>query len=402
MKQLRFKDEIQEVLAKILPDVLSFREKLHRYPELGYEEHITTGLIVNKLVEIGIYKIETKYSKTGVVGIIEADKAQGTIAIRADIDALPLRENTGAPFVSENEGIMHACGHDVHASIVIGVAELLQHFRDKLNVNVKLIFQPAEECSPEGGAKNLITNGVLDDVDAIIGFHVWPSLPVGTVGVAMGSAMAASDKLKITVFGQGAHAAEPQNGIDAITIATQVVNTINSFKARNIDPFEPVVLSLGTIYSKGRYNIICPQVDIEGTIRTLNEDTRYCISKKLVEIVMNVAKAMGGNCNINILRGYDVLKNDEKLTNRFVELTKPLLGHDKVLFNKPSMISEDFAFYSKRVPATYFFLGCESSHPLHSSQFLPNEECIKIGIKVLTNLVLNDLLGVDEKQSHVC
>jgi len=401
LKQLRFTNEMQEVLAKILPNVLSFREKLHRHPELGYEEHKTTDLIVRRLGEIGIDKIETKYSKTGVVGIIEADKAQRTIAIRADIDALPLKENSGAPFASENEGIMHACGHDVHTSIVIGVAELLQHFRDKLNVNVKLIFQPAEECSPEGGAKTLIANGVLHGVDAIVGLHVWPRLPVGAVGVVRGSAMAASDKLKISIFGQGAHAAEPQNGIDAIMIATQVVNAINSFRARTIDPFEPVVLSLGTINSRGRYNIICPQVDIEGTIRTLNEDTRCFIGKKLVEIVASAAEAMDGSGEINILRGYDVLKNDEKLTNRFTELTKSLLGDDKVLSNvKPSMISEDFAFYAKQVPATYFFLGCESPHPLHSSQFLPNEGCIEIGIKVLTNLVLNDFLGIDEKQSQ--
>lgn len=281
MKQLRFTNEMQEVLAKILPNVLSFREKLHRHPELGYEEHKTTDLIVRRLGEIGIDKIETKYPKTGVVGVIEADKAQRTIAIRADIDALPLKENSGAPFASENEGIMHACGHDVHTSIVIGVAELLQHFRDKLNVNVKLIFQPAEECSPEGGAKTLIANGVLDGIDAIVGLHVWPSLPVGTVGVLKGSAMAASDKVKITVFGRGAHGAEPQNGIDAIMIAAQVVNAINSFRARNIDPFEPVVLSLGTINSRGRYNIICPQVDIEGTILTLNEDTRFASFKSV-------------------------------------------------------------------------------------------------------------------------
>ena len=248
MKQLRFTNEMQEVLAKILPNVLSFREKLHRHPELGYEEHKTTDLIVRRLGEIGIDKIETKYSKTGVVGIIEADKAQRTIANRADIDALPLKENSGAPFASENEGIMHACGHDVHTSIVIGVAELLQHFRDKLNVNVKLIFQPAEECSPEGGAKTLIANGVLHGVDAIVGLHVWPRLPVGAVGVVRGSAMAASDKLKISIFGQGARG-RAANSIDAIMIAT-VVNAINSFRARTIDPFEPVVLSLGTINSR--------------------------------------------------------------------------------------------------------------------------------------------------------
>lgn len=387
---------MQEVLAKILPNVLSFREKLHCYPELGYEEHKTTDLIVKKLVEIGIDKIETKYSKTGTVRVIEADKAQETIAIRSDIDALPLKENTGACFASENEGVMHACGHDVHTSIVIGVAEFLQRFRDKLSVNVKLIFQPAEECSPEGGAKTMIANGVLDGVDSIVGLHVWPSLPVGTVGVVKGSTIAASDKLKITVFCRGAHEAESKNGIDAIMIAAEVVNAINSFRARNTDSFEPVVLSLGTINSRGRYNIICPQVDIEGTIRTLNEDTRYFIGKRLVEIVVNVAEAMDGSGEINILRGYDVLKNDEKLTDRFIELTKSLLGDDKVLSNvKPSMISEDFAFYAKQEPATYFFLGCESPHPLHSSQFFSNEGCIEIRIKVLTNLVLNDLLGID-------
>jgi amidohydrolase len=380
---------INGVINKILPGVLDIRKKIHQNPELGYEEYQTTELIIKKLTELGL-NVETKYSKTGAVGHIHVPGATKTIAVRADIDALPISENTGLPFASEKDGVMHACGHDVHTSIALGVAELLSILKDTLKVNVKFIFQPAEECSPRGGARTMIENGVLDGVDAILGLHVWPSLPVGTIGVVNGSAMAASDRLRITIEGKSGHAAEPQNSVDAIYIAAQVINTINSFKAKNIDPFEPVVISLGSIHSEGRYNIVCPKVDIEGTIRTLNESTRMFINENLRQLIASTVKAFGGNCDIDIISGYDVLINDEKLTDDFIKITRAMLGAKRVLSNiRPSMIAEDFSFYAKQVPGTYFFLGCTCQYPLHSNLFVPDERCTKVGIKVIANFILN-------------
>lgn len=383
-------ETIDNILKDALPKISNIRQKIHQNPELGYEEYETTKLITKELNDLGLH-VETKFSKTGAVGILKANGAQKTIALRADIDALSIKEETGIPFSSKNEGIMHACGHDVHTAIVFGVGAVLKKLQDKLKYNIKLIFQPAEECNPHGGAKTMIKNGVLQDVDAILGFHLWPSLSVGTIGVVKGSAMAASDRIKITILGKSGHAAEPHNSIDAINIAAQVINTINSFKTKNIDPFEPVVVSIGSICSQGRYNIVCPQVNLEGTVRTLNEDTRSFIKNELQQIIYDTVDSLGGRCEIDYVKGYDVLSNDNNLTEKFIANTKSLLGEDKVLTDiRPSMIAEDFSFYAKKVPATYFFLGCECPYPLHSSKFLPDERSIEIGIKTLSSFILNN------------
>lgn len=382
-------NEFNSAINVILPEILDIRRKIHQNPELGYEEYQTTEIIIQKLQKLGI-NVDRKYSKTGAVGFIHVPGAKKTVALRADIDALPVCENTEVPFSSKKDGVMHACGHDVHASIALGVAELLSNLKEKLKVNVKFIFQPAEECSPHGGAKTMIENGVLDGVDAILGLHVWPSIPLGKIGVVKGSAMAASDRLKITIDGKSGHAAEPHNSVDAIDIAAHVINTINSFKTKRLDPFEPVVISLGSIHSEGRYNIVCPRVEIDGTIRTLSESTRAFIKENLVEVIENTVKTLGGNCHVDIIQGYDVLINDEKLTIDFIKATKTLLGEENVLTDiRPSMIAEDFAFYAKRVPGTYFFLGSPCEYPLHSDRFLADEGCIEVGIRVMANFILN-------------
>ncbi|KYO66918.1 M20 metallopeptidase family protein [Thermovenabulum gondwanense] len=380
---------IEDNLNKILPNIINLRKEIHQNPELGYQEYKTTGLIVEFLKNLGI-TVETKYSETGAVGLLKVPGAVKTLAIRADIDALPIQEETGAQFASKNDGVMHACGHDVHSAVVMGVANLLSNLKDYLKLNIKFIFQPAEECSPEGGAKLMIENGVLDDVDAILGLHVWPDLPVGTIGTILGNAMAASDRIKILIEGKSSHAAEPQNGIDSLFIAGQVINLISSFRAKYIDPYENVIMTIGSIQSEGRYNIVCPKIFMDGTIRTLSENTRVYIKEKLPVVITNLVKSFDGNCKVDIIKGYDVLKNDPVMTEKFVETSKEILGINNVLTDiRPTMISEDFSFYAKRIPAVYFFLGCESKIPLHSSRFLPNEKCIPVGIKAISNFVLN-------------
>lgn len=381
---------VDEVLNDILPRIKEVRRKIHQNPELGYEEYQTTKLIANKLKKLGL-NVESKYSETGVTGSINIVGAKKTIAIRADIDALPIQEETGASYSSKNKRKMHACGHDVHTSIVLGVGAVLKKLEEKLKYNIKLIFQPAEECSPHGGAKTMIKNGVLRDVDAILGCHIWPSLPVGTIGIVNGSAMAASDRIKVTIKGKSGHAAEPHNSIDAINIAAQVINIINSFKVKNLDPFEPVVISIGSIFSKGRYNIVSPEVSLEGTVRTLNEETRLFIKQHLQESINSTIISMGGKGKVEYINGYDVLINDRELTEKFIRNARQHLGDDKVITDiNSSMIAEDFSFYAKEIPATYFFLGCDCSYPLHSSKFLPNEKSLSIGIKTISNFILQE------------
>lgn len=382
-------EAIDKALEDTIQRVFDIRQKIHQSPELGYKEYETTNLIITELNRLGLM-VKTGFSKTGAVGIIRVKDAQKTIAIRADIDALPIEEKTGVDFSSKKKGVMHACGHDVHTSIALGVGAVLKKLQNKLKYDVKLIFQPAEECNPHGGSKMMIKNGVLNDVDAIIGFHVWPSLPVGTIGVVKGCAMAASDRLKIIIKGQRGHAAEPHKTVDAINIAAQVVNAINFFKSKNLDPFEPVVISIGSVYSEGRHNIVCPKVILEGTIRTLNENVRMFIKRYLPKVISDTVDSLGGSCEIEYVKGYDALINDNQLTERFIKNTKLLLGKDKVLTTiRPSMIAEDFAFYAKKVPATYFFLGCESPYSLHSNEFLPNKSSIEIGIKIISSFLLN-------------
>lgn len=380
---------LQKEIGTSLEEINEFRRQVHMFPELGYKEFDTTGRIDVFLQEHGV-NVSRFHKITGAVAVID-NNCEKTIGLRVDIDALPVAENTGLEFASRNKGIMHACGHDLHTAVGVGLAVVLNHLKEYLPVNVKIIFQPAEECSPTGGARHLINEGVCKnpDISALLGFHVWPDLLTNQIGVKEGSIMAASDKFKITVKGKKSHAAQPYNGIDAIDIAVNIIGSINSKLKKEIRPLEPFLISVGMINSKGRYNIICDHVEFEGTIRTLSEETRITVHKKLKKLVHDIASMYGGTCRTVIKKGYNSVINDKKLTQDFIKHAISILGEENVKTGiSPSLIGEDFSFYGEHVPTLYFHLGCDCEFPLHSDRFYAREETLGVALKILGSFII--------------
>lgn len=378
-------------LREILPEIYDLRWQIHRNPELGYEEFATTDAIENCLKKYGVI-FKRFENMTGGYAIISNNKEK-TLCFRADIDALPIEEQTGIENTSQNHGKMHACGHDVHTSLAVGLAIILQKNRTKLNKNVIILFQAAEECNPRGGAKSVIESGFFkkNNVESIMGLHIWPSLPVGTIAVKNGVQMGSSDKFIIDIKGKNSHAAEPHKGVDAILISMDLVGWLVQKLKREIKGDENFVLTIGAINSKGRYNIVCGEVKIEGTIRTVSEETREYVHKRINEISKLISNLYGGDAEVNILRGYDTVRNDRELTLEFIEKSKKVLGEENVITDQSTtMIGEDFSFYGNVLPACYFFLGCDSIYPLHNDKFLPNERCIEEGINLLKEYFLNN------------
>jgi len=379
-------NRIEEEISKISNDLINIRKELHKNPELGYEEYETTNFII-KTLEKHDLKANRFKNITGAYVNIDNSK-KGTIGLRVDIDALPVFEKTGVEFQSKNTNVMHACGHDVHTTIGIGTAMVLNSIRDQLPFNVKIIFQPAEECNPKGGAIPIMDEGVLENpkVDKILGFHVWPSLKVGEVGIKTGPILANSDKFRIIVNGKKSHGAEPYKGIDAINISMNIITKINNIKRNHIDPFQPAVISIGNINSNGRHNIICDRVEIEGTIRTFNKYNRDLIHKKISRIAKEESNLFYGNSEVEIEKGYDSVVNDKKLYEKFIKISRELIGEENLKTNiNPSLIGEDFGFYGKKASSLYFLLGCESDFPLHSEKFIADDRCINEGVKLLIN-----------------
>lgn len=364
---------------------LKLRQAIHREPELGYHETETTNKIKKFLEKNGI-SFSSFPGMTGGYAYINAGKNK-TVALRADIDALPLCEDTGAMFSSEIKGVMHACGHDMHTAIAAGVACELNRCKNQLDCNVLVFFQPAEECSPRGGAQAVIRTGILQNhnVSEIYGLHMWPSLPVGEIQLKPGPIMAASDKFRVQVKGRTAHAAEPHLGVDAISIAAQIDCALVQELRREIDPFDPVSISIGSFQTSGRYNIICDNAILEGTLRTTNENTRTKLHRRIVEMAQQIAKTQGGNAQVVIDRGYNTVINDEFLFEKFTTFAEQKLGtghvHKKI---HSSLIAEDFSYYSSICKTLYFHVGCQADYPLHSNRFLPNEDALKTAIELLT------------------
>lgn len=380
-----FSDQKTEaVYQKLLSQVKDLRREIHRNPELGYEETGTTDRIKGFLEEQGVPFCNFEHMTGGYVWMDCSRKR--SVGFRADIDALPIEEMNDTDFKSCRSGVMHACGHDMHASIAAGLAALLWQLRAQLTVNILIVFQPAEECSPTGGARAVIAQGIFDAcrVEEFYGLHMWPELKVGELAVKAGSLMASSDKLLIRVSGRKAHAAEPQKGVDAISIATEIISGVEHKIRREISPFETVLISIGSVNTFGRYNIICDEVMIEGTIRSINKETRSFVHKRIGELAQHIAAAYRGSAAVTIEKGYEVLKNDRGLTEKFVLAAGEILGKEAVHTEiTPSLIGEDFSFYSQKLPSMYFFMGCECSYPLHNDRFLPKEETVDVAIGLL-------------------
>jgi len=374
-------------------DLIAWRRRIHRWPELGFEEVRTAAFVAETLRGWG-WTVREGVGITGVVA--ERGSGKPLVALRADMDALPVQEETGLPYASERPGLMHACGHDAHVSMLLGAARLLSEV--PFAGTVRLLFQPSEESSDaEGlsGAARMIADGAMEGVEAVFGLHVLTDLPSGTVGIRPGATQAAADSIRLTVRGRGAHAAQPHKSRDSIYIAAQIVTALQSIVARAVDPIEPVVVTLGTINGGTRGNIIPESVEITGTVRTLDEAVRELVHAEIVRIARFIAEGLGGGCEAEIRRGYPVTMNDAGLVSLAEELARTMLGLDAVTPVRPSMGAEDFSLLATVSRGCFFRLGAtppgEEPTRGHSPAFAPDEATLPAGAAMLAGCALQYL-----------
>ncbi|MDD6051441.1 MAG: M20 family metallopeptidase [Clostridiales bacterium] len=372
--------------------IIAMRRKLHRIPEGGFKEFKTQQAIMAALEEIGVpYTTE----RTWVIGLIEGAYPGETVAIRADMDALPLTEPEGCPFRSEHEGMMHACGHDAHTAMALGAAKVLNGLKSQLHGKVKFLFQPAEET--DGGAEPMVQAGAMENphVDRVYGLHVMPHLPVGKVETRTGTLNASTDEIQLTIRGKAGHGAYPEQGTDAILCAAQVITALQSIVSRNVSPLQSAVVTIGKIEGGTAQNIICDEVRMQGTLRTANADLRRMMKERITQITQNVAAAMGCTAQVDIVPGYAALVNDAAEAERVRRIATRLFGPENVVEKPaPSMGGEDFSFFSDCAPGEFFHVGCVDpawmpAPPLHSRDFHLNEDCLTIGTLMHVALVLD-------------
>lgn len=383
--------EIKEVVEHLMPAVVGIRRALHTIPEPAYHEKKTAKYIAKILKDL---EIPYRYiGETGLVADLETGKSGYKVAVRADMDALPIEEKTGLDFSSEHQGYMHACGHDGHMAILIGLAMVLNKVKDAFTGSVRFIFQPAEEKPPHGGAKALIEDGALAGVDFILGCHIIPSIGVGKVAVLKGPVMAAADEFEITIKSKGGHASCPEKTVDTILVAAKVVDALNSIVSRMIPPFEPVVISCGEIHGGYAFNIIPDSVVVRGTVRTFNNEVRHMVPNKIEDIVSGITKAFGAEYEINYMNCYPSLINDDNTSEFLKNVALSTFGKNCLVNIKPLMGSEDFSAYLQHVRGCYFFIGgakdLGTCHYLHSPYYDFDESALKVGILMLSKAILN-------------
>lgn len=390
------KNKTLENAEKIKEWLVEARRDFHMNPELGMEELRTGKKISEYLDEMGI-EHRTGVAKTGVVGIIRGGYEGKTVALRADMDALPIKDEKNVEYKSKVAGKMHACGHDAHMAILLGAAKILNSMRDQLKGNVKLLFQPAEETV--GGAKPMIEEGVMEKpyVDAVFGLHVAPELPTGKIGIRYGKANASSDTINIIINGESTHGAYPHSGIDAIMIAGHVITALQSIVSRNIDPTNSAVISIGVIKGGTQGNIIANRVELVGTVRTLDPKTREAVLNKIEKIVKNVSASMGGKGELIREKGYDALINHNNMVDLVKISGEKILGKENVIIiDKPSLGVEDFAYFLQKAPGAYYRLGCRNeekgiNRDGHHCLFDIDEDCLSIGAALQVENVLRIL-----------
>ena len=392
------KDKIRNRAKTYFPDVVKMRRYLHAHPELSYEEVETGKYVARKLTELGIPHVHG-VAENGVVGLIEGrNPSKKIVALRADMDALPITEANDVPYKSTVEGKMHACGHDAHTSSLLGVARILNELKGEFEGTIKLIFQPAEEKTP-GGASIMIAEGVLENPHplSIIGQHVHPPLEAGKVGLKGGIYMASSDELYLTIKGTGGHGAMPQECVDPILIAAHIITALQQIVSRNADPSLPTVLTLGKINSVGgATNVIPDAVRIEGTFRTLNETWRAEAQRRMRKIAEGIAESMGSSCEFVVEHGYPVLFNDEALTEKVKNFMIEYCGEENVVDLPMRMTSEDFAYYSQKMPACFYRLGTGNrakgiTSGLHTDTFNIEESSLELSIGLMAWLAIREL-----------
>lgn len=377
--------------------IVSLRRHLHQHPELSFREYETQAFVEHKLREMGITDIE-HVATTGIVALIKGKNPdKKVVALRGDMDALPIVEQNDVPYKSQNEGVMHACGHDVHTSSLLGAAMILNSLKDSFEGTIKLLFQPGEEKLP-GGASIMIKEGALLNPapTAILGQHVMPLLPAGTIGFREGLYMASTDELYVTVKGKGGHGAMPHLNIDPVLIAAHIITALQSIVSRRANPIIPSVLSFGKVIANGATNVIPDEVKMEGTFRTLDENWRAEAHSLMVKTATQLAESMGGTCAFEVRKGYPFLKNDITVTRRAKEYAREYVGAENVVNLDIWMAAEDFAYYSQEMPACFYRLGTRNEargivSSVHTPTFDIEETALEIGAGLMAWLAIKEL-----------
>jgi amidohydrolase len=376
---------IKDLSEALAPRLIEIRRHLHSHPELSGQEYQTAAYVAGVLSSCGI-AVQEAIGKTGVIGELVGRTDDRLVAIRTDMDALPIQERTSLEFTSRQPGIMHACGHDVHTTVGLGTAMVLSQLGEKLPGNTRFLFQPAEEIAQ--GASWMVKDGAMNDVSAIFSLHVFPSIPAGSVGIRYGALTAAADDLEILIMGESGHGARPHEAVDAIWIASQVITTLQQAISRTQNPLRPMVLTIGQISGGRAPNVIADQVRLTGTVRSLHPDTHANLPEWIEKIVANICNTYGATYQINYRRGVPSVQNDLALTQLLEGSAKEAWGSDRVLIlPEPSLGAEDFSIYLQHAPGTMFRLGVgfkdKPNHPLHHPQFEVDETAIVTGVVTL-------------------
>lgn len=390
-------ERIKSLSEQYSGEVIEARRHLHENPELSYQEYNTAKFVTGKLQSFGI-RVKEGVATTGLVAEIEGkNPGKKSIALRADMDALPISEASDVPYKSKVPGVMHACGHDVHTASLLGTAKILNAVKDQFEGTVRLLFQPGEEKTP-GGASYMIRDGALKNPQpsGIIGQHVFPLLPVGKIGFREGMYMASCDEIYLKVIGKGGHAAAPELAVDPIVIASHIIIGLQQIISRNASPKQPTVLSFGNIIGKGATNIIPNEVNIAGTFRAMNEAWRASALEKIRKMAEAIAEGMGGKCEVEISKGYPYLENNPQLTRRIRGAAEAYVGKDNVVDLDITLGAEDFSYYSQVIPASFYRLGTNNAAKgitayVHTPTFDIDEDALKIGPGLMAWMAINEL-----------
>jgi amidohydrolase len=391
-------DHLKSDIDELVPDMVALRRDLHEHPELAFEEVRTSGIVAQRLRSLGL-EVQTGVAKTGVVGLLRggASKADAkTIAIRADMDALPIHELNEVEYRSTVDGKMHACGHDGHTSIALAVADILSKRKSELSGNVKFIFQPAEETI--GGAEPMVKEGAMQGVDGIIGLHLISDYPIGRVGVRSGAFFASADKFVVTVRGKGGHAAMPEASVDPIVIAAYIITALQTLISRESSPFSPAVITIGIVKAGTAFNIIPEMAELHGTMRSFSNEHREKLLRRISELARGVAGAMGATCEVKVFHGCPPCINDESMAEVVQKAAVKSVGTEKVDNGEEVMktYSDDMAYFLNAAPGCYFVVGANNpekgaKYPHHHPRFNVDEDAMPIGVEVLTRAAIEFL-----------
>jgi amidohydrolase len=384
---------IPKEIENISDEIIATRRDFHRYPELGFEVHRTAGIVAERLEELGM-DVQTGIGKTGVVGDLKCGEGP-TIALRADMDALPMQETGDIDYISQNEGVMHACGHDGHTAMLLGAAKVLADKKDQINGTVRFLFQPAEEG--EGGARYMIEDGCLEGVNEVYGIHLWNYQKYGEVGVKKGPILAAADEFEITIKGIGGHGAAPQGSVDAVVVSAHLITALQTIVSRNTNPLESTVVTVGMINGGYNFNIIADEVVLKGTARAYTEENRVLIKTRMQEIIDGIGQTFGATIEFDYRDGYPPTINAVAAFEKLLASAKKIVG-DGAGYPYLSMGGEDFSYYAQKVPGCFFFIGSAPedkpfrSVPHHCSHFDIDERALLVGSSIFVQLIEDQLM----------